>query len=303
MIAFCAVAAAMTVVALLCVVAPLLRRAPDMRTSGSARALALAVFRANLAEVERDVRAGLLAREHRDEARQELERELVDDTAIARNTATRATWPARGTFARAGLAALLLASIPASALGLYLGVGQPLAIAVLSGGSVGNADDHAMLERSPEIMVTRLAVRLARDPGDAQGWALLGRSYAVLGRYDDAVAAWHRALAQLSASNADDTALKAQWLADLADIEATAADGDLNGAARASIDAALAADAANPKALSLAGSAAFDRRDFAAAIRYWQRLASLPGLDANVAAQARANVSAAHERLVEATVR
>jgi len=293
MIAFWAIAAAMTLVALLCVMTPLLWRRPEARAAATARTLAVAVYRANLAEVERDVSAGLLAQEHRGEARLELERELIDDTRFAA-LADPATPGARHALRRAGLAALMLALLPAAALGLYLKLGEPMAIPLLSGGSVGRASDHVLLESTPEIMVTRLAVRLAREPGDADGWMLLCRSYAVLGRYDDAVTACRRALAL--APN------QPQWLADLADIEASAAGGDLNGAARATIDAALAADPANPKALSLAGSAAWDRHDYAAAADYWQRLAATPGLSAQTLAQARQNVAAARARLAAEAV-
>ncbi|WP_233861687.1 c-type cytochrome biogenesis protein CcmI [Paraburkholderia adhaesiva] len=289
MIAFFMIAAAMTVVALLCVLTPLLRRTPTAHASGTARTLAVAVFRANLAEVERDVSAGLLAKEHRTDARLELERQLVDDTRLQPAGVDAVESSGRGTFRRAGIAALVLAVLPAAAMGLYLQLGNPIAIPLLAGDGIGLADDHAMLESTPEIMVTRLAVRLAREPGDADGWVLLGRSYAVLARYDDAITAYRRALALVPD--------QAQWLADLADIEATAAGGDLNGAARASIEAALTADLDNPKALALAGSAAFDRRDYTAAIDYWQRLAALPEISEEAAAQARANASVAQDRL------
>ncbi|RQH03636.1 c-type cytochrome biogenesis protein CcmI [Paraburkholderia dinghuensis] len=288
MIAFFTIAAAMTIAAVLCVLAPLLRRTPTTRASGTARTLAVAVFRANLAEVERDVSAGLLAKEHRADARLELERQLVDDTRLQPAAAVPESG-GRGAFWRAGIAALMLAVLPAAALGLYLQLGNPVAIPLLAGDGIGLADDHAMFESTPEIMVTRLAVRLEREPGNADGWVLLGRSYAVLARYDDAIAAYRRALALVPD--------QAQWLADLADIEATAAGGDLNGAARAHIEAALTADPGNPKALALAGSAAFDRRDYTAAIDYWQRLAALPQISEETAAQARANASVAQARL------
>ncbi len=44
------------------------------------------------------------------------------------------------------------------------------------------------------VLTERLAHRLTtRDTEDGEGWALLGRSYAVLGRNDDALAAFERA--------------------------------------------------------------------------------------------------------------
>lgn len=53
-----------------------------------------------------------------------------------------------------------------------------------------------------DVLAQRLALRLqTRDPGDGQGWALLGRAYAVLGRNDDALAAFERARGLLGDSD------------------------------------------------------------------------------------------------------
>jgi cytochrome c-type biogenesis protein CcmH len=46
-----------------------------------------------------------------------------------------------------------------------------------------------------EAMVAKLAARLAQEPGDAEGWAKLGRSYAVMGRGDAAADAYEKAAA------------------------------------------------------------------------------------------------------------
>jgi len=41
------------------------------------------------------------------------------------------------------------------------------------------------------------------------------------------------------------------------------------------VQRALALDPAHPKALEMAGSAAFEQRDYAGALRYWQALLAL----------------------------
>jgi len=56
-------------------------------------------------------------------------------------------------------------------------------------------------------MVAKLAARLAREPNDGPGWALLARAYAWMGRYAEADAAFARA-ANLKV---DDPKLKADW--------------------------------------------------------------------------------------------
>lgn len=62
-------------------------------------------------------------------------------------------------------------------------------------------------------MADRLAARLAKQPNDPQGWAMLGRSYAVLGSPAEAVKAYERALKLLP----DDKALKADYATALAE--------------------------------------------------------------------------------------
>jgi cytochrome c-type biogenesis protein CcmH len=130
--------------------------------------------------------------------------------------------------------------------------------------------------------VGRLAARLQRQPGDVQDWTMLARSYATLGRADDAVMAYQRALSL----NPRD----AQLLADYADAQASANGGDLNGESRQSIEAALALDPANLKALALAGSAALDRRDYTHAIQFWERLEQAAGANSGIAARAQKNI-------------
>jgi cytochrome c-type biogenesis protein CcmH len=64
-------------------------------------------------------------------------------------------------------------------------------------------------------MADRLAARLAKQPNDPQGWAMLGRSYAVLGSPAEAVKAYEKALKLLP----DDKALKADYATALAEVK------------------------------------------------------------------------------------
>lgn len=113
-------------------------------------------------------------------------------------------------------------------------------------------------------MVERLAQRLKDKPDDAEGWGMLGRSYVVLGRHPEAIPAYRRALALTP----DDPAL----LADAADALAVVAGRKLDGEPLALVNKALKIAPDNLKALSLAGSAAFDRGDFAGAVKHWEHV-------------------------------
>jgi cytochrome c-type biogenesis protein CcmH len=77
-----------------------------------------------------------------------------------------------------GLAGVLLAGSGA----LYLVLGVPAALEPAARTPAGSID----------LMVAKLAARLAEQPDDAAGWLMLGRSYAALGRYAEAQQAYLR---------------------------------------------------------------------------------------------------------------
>ncbi|SAL59876.1 Formate-dependent nitrite reductase complex subunit NrfG [Caballeronia arvi] len=183
--------------------------------------------------------------------------------------------------AHAALAGLMIALIPASALTLYMRIGDPVALAMQTA-PLASPDRHADAPASMEAAVSRLVARLRADPDDAPGWAMLARSYMALQRPSDAAEAYRRAIAL----NPRD----AELLADYADALASANGGDFNDAALKVIDSALAIDADQPKALALAASAAFDRRDYARAIHFWERLGKAPDLAPQIAQQAQKNI-------------
>ena len=122
-----------------------------------------------------------------------------------------------------------------------------------------------------EGLTERLAARLkSTGASDGQGWLLLARSYVEMRRHADAVPAFARARELLGDRDA-------QMLADYADAVATAAGRRFDAQSRALIAAALAADPANPKALELDASAAYEAGDYARAASQWEKL--MPGLD------------------------
>jgi cytochrome c-type biogenesis protein CcmH len=120
-----------------------------------------------------------------------------------------------------------------------------------------------------------LAARLQSQPEDGEGWATLARSYNVLGRFDEAAAAFDKAAARLPAD--------AQLLADYADAVAMAQGQRLAGEPLQLIERALKVDPANLKALALAGSAAFERKDYRQAVGYWEKVVQMAPADSEFA--------------------
>jgi len=170
-------------------------------------------------------------------------------------------------------------ALPVAALLLYLAVGNPAALA--PGAAAG--DGHGIARDQIEGMVERLAARMKEKPEDAEGWAMLGRSYAVLDRYAEAAVAYANAVKR---SEPD-----AQLLADYADALAMAQGRNLRGEPERLIAQALKVDPRNVKALLLAGTVAFQDKKFKDAIAYWERILKVVPPDSDIADSARDSIA------------
>ena len=137
-------------------------------------------------------------------------------------------------------------------------------------------------------MVDSLAARMKERPDDAEGWTMLARSYTVLGRFAEALPAYARAI-ELEPKNAG-------LLADYADAVAATKGTVANPESSALIARALAADPNHPKALALAGTAAYDRADYTGAIRLWQRIADALPADSELRQQVQSSIVEARQR-------
>ncbi|MBB3176872.1 c-type cytochrome biogenesis protein CcmI [Variovorax sp. Sphag1AA] len=252
---------------------PLLRagRAPQQPQSDGTADL----YRGQLDELEADVRAGVLAPEHRGQARDEVGRRLLDDAGSLDAAASAPNRPSPL------LAAALLALLPSAAIVLYLHLGNPIALWEAS--DPGHGHDGAPSAAQIEGMVNQLAQRLRSEPDDLEGWVMLARSYAALERPGDAAMAYAKAVALAP----DEASLRA----DYADVLASVEGGVLNGLAFAQIQRALALDPDQPKALALSASAAMERGDTQEALRQWQHLHRLLPPDSQTAARVAANIA------------
>jgi len=241
---------------------------PRSRRSVSAGEANVSVYRDQMRELDEDLAAGKIAREDHDRSRRELEARLLADAGAAESPA-----PVR----RSRLPWVAGVAIPLVALGVYFIVGSPRVI---------EREAHeAVTAQQVEAMVERLAARLRERPDDTDGWKLLGRSYAVLGRFPEAADAYGRA-AMLAPRDA-------QLLVDFADALGMARGQTLQGEPEKLVRRALEIDPKNLKALALAGTAAFERKDFQKAADTWKRMLDLVPPDSEDARAIQANVDEA----------
>jgi cytochrome c-type biogenesis protein CcmH len=122
---------------------------------------------------------------------------------------------------------------------------------------------RALSDEQLERMVEQANSQTQKDPKDVTSWAMLAHSYDMLGKFAESAKAYEQ-LVKLAPKDA-------QVLADYADALAVAHGRSLEGEPSKLIDKALAIDPKNLKALSLAGTAAFERQDYAQAVALWDR--------------------------------
>lgn len=253
MIAFLVVAAVLLAAGAGALLWPLLRGATDREAARTGAVVAL--FRDQLRELEAEHRAGTVEEPQYAEGRREIERNLIDALAAVPQAPAG---PRRARWSAVGVGALVLLAPVA----LYAVIGTPEAL--LPGAEVAEAGTPQPLTSAQvQKMTEGLVARLKAEPGNVEGWMMLGRAYSYQRQYADAVRAFTQAVA-LEPKNP-------RLLADLADAMAMVNGRRLDGMPLKLVERALQLDPKEVKALALAGSAAFDRRDYAKAIDYWQR--------------------------------
>lgn len=274
MIGFWTVIAFLVGIALWFVVRPLLSRRSD--ASARRSEMNIAVYRDQLRDLDTELANGLLTPEQHDKARRELEGRLLEDVESGEG-APAPVRPSRVT-------ALVLGTVvPTGALAIYLIVGTPDALdpRVLADNTAAHAVDRQQLE----AMVERLAARLKEDPESGEGWVMLAKSYNHFGRFEESARAYANAVSRVPPD--------ATLLADYADVLAMAQGQRLQGEPEKLIARALEIDPRHLKALALAGTAAFERKNYAAAVGYWERMLPLVEPGSEAARAIRTNVDEA----------
>lgn len=187
-----------------------------------------AVFRDQLAELDRDVARGAIGEREAEAARNEISRRLIGANAEVPGPARPPGFPVI-----ALIAALL---VPAAAVPLYLVAGNP---------SLPDVPLAARMEKAIEAgdfaaLIVKVEKHLAENPGDEQGWRVLAPAYQRARRWSDAANAYVNIL-RLSPPDA-------VTLADYAEVLVFANNGMVTAEAHRIIAAALKLDARLPKA-------------------------------------------------------
>ena len=247
-------------------------------------------LRQQLEQLQKSHREGSVGKKAFEAGKAQLEREILQAVLAAPEAAAAGAQAPRPSRA---LTAGVLSFVVVLAVAGYAWTGSP---GVPSAGPPtaaaaegGNPHASGAVDEAQFIAaVEQLAERLKGQPDDVEGWAMLARSYGMLGRLDDALPAYQKAVAL----NGQD----ARLLADYADTLALKNDRNLEGEPLALVERALKIEPTNLKALSLAGAAAFNRKDYAGAVRYWERVVQHAPAESPYLPQVQASIAEARER-------
>jgi cytochrome c-type biogenesis protein CcmH len=214
----------------------------------SRRQMNAAIYREELDKLEAERAAGLITSADYEISHAEMRQRLFQDTNEEDDHATL------GSTKKTAIALFLFVAILSS--GLYFVLGDVSRVAQMN-------TENPMTQ---EKMVNEFALKMEKDPDNLKGWAMLARSYRILGRNEDAAKAYARA------GNFVDS--DPQLLADYADALATNANGNFSGKPLSLINQALKLDPNNLMALWLSGSAAFSSGNYRSAVQTWEKLAT-----------------------------
>ncbi|WP_050630296.1 c-type cytochrome biogenesis protein CcmI [Bradyrhizobium viridifuturi] len=243
--------ALMTVAAIFAVLWPLSRR--GRADSGGSEVV---VYRDQLAEIDRDMAAGIIGAAEADAARIEISRRL-----LAAADQSGQNTPVQGSLRLRRAAALVaLVGLPVIASGFYLALGSP------------RLGDFPLAERSKVAdanqplanLVAQVEAHLEKNPTDGRGWTVLAPVLSRLGRYDDAVRAYRNAITYAGDS--------ADRRADLGEALMGSAGGVVTADAKAEFERAVALNGDDAKANYFLGLAAEQDGRKADAAALWQKM-------------------------------
>ena len=218
--------------------------------STSRRQMNAAIYREELERLEQERQLGEIDHASYEIAHAELRQRLFQDTQELDDQASFGS--TKKTIVFVCLAIVLLSS------GIYFYQGDALKIAEEN-------TKQPVSQADVEKMVSEFAAKMEKEPTNLQGWAMLARSYRVMGRIPDAIKAYERAGSYINN--------QPELLADYADLLAANANGNFSGKPHQLIAQALKLDPNNFLALWLAGSDAFSTNQFALAVQTWEKLA------------------------------
>lgn len=275
MTAFWVISGILIVVALLFIVPTLLKTRNEQEERVERDAVNVTVYRDQLAELEKDLENDILTQEQYSQSKQELQQRMLQDIPDQEeDVVIKKT----GKLANIAISTVIVMTLPIAAVYLYLEIGDTrgllpqaqLANVTQMQQHPGSNNDAPAGHDNFMSVLDNLITRLNNNPEDIEGWFMLARTYAIMKRYDEAASTY----ARLNQMIPDDP----QILSDYADVLAMTNDGSLTGKPSELIAEALNLDPDYPKALALAGTVEYEKKEFSQAAAFWERLlAVIPG--------------------------
>ncbi len=248
---FWIICAALLIVAILFVAIPLWR-GTSRNNSVERDAANLEILRDQIAEMDADLENGLLTPELHEQGKRELQARLLEEVGDTRKRTedTNKPHPLKVT------AVVLAVLLPLASAGLYLKIGNPDAL----------KPGHGALAMPQTRDLDSLEEKVAENPNDPEALVLLARAYVDIKRYADGARLYERLVKIIP----DEPILWADYADALGMVQ-----GSLRGKPTELLERSLVLNPNHDKSLALAGSAAFERGDYAAAVRYWEKLLEL----------------------------
>ena len=223
---------------------------PAKSKATSRREMNAAIYREELDKLEAEHRSGLINAADYEIAHAEMRQRLFQDTIEEDDREVAGS--AKKTAIGLCIFIVLLSST------LYFSLGDVVRVAQRN-------SEKPVTQEGVEKMVAEFAIKMEQDPSNLKGWAMLARSYRILGRDEDAAKAYARAGSYVDSDP--------QLLADYADILASNANGSFVGKPLQLINQALKLDPNNLMALWLSGTASYNSGNYKAAVQTWEKLA------------------------------
>ena len=216
----------------------------------SRRQMNAAIYRDELEKLEAERIAGTINIQEYEMSHAEMRQRLFQDTTEEDDRATMGS-PAKTMI---GICIfIILISV-----GLYIFLGDGVRVAQ-------QVSQKPVSQEAVQKMVAEFAAKMEKDPDNLKGWAMLARSYRILGQTQDAAKAYGRAGVYLDSDP--------ELLAEYADTLATIANGNFSGKPLQLINQALKIDPNNFLALWLSGTASYTSGNYKAAVQTWEKLA------------------------------
>ncbi len=286
MTSFWVISGIFIIAALLFIIPTLLRNRETQLKGVEHDAANISVYRDQLIELNSDLQNDILTQEQYERSKQELQQRMLQDVPEREKMTIKKTKSIHNIV----MSSVIVLALPLAAVSLYLLIGDTRGL--LPQAQLANATQmQRASNESPaghdnfSSVVDNLVARLNNNPDDVEGWVMLGRTYAIMGRYDDASNTYTK-LVELVPDNP-------QILSDYADVLAMKNQGSLAGKPAELINEALRIDPEYPKALALAGTAEFEQARFEQAAVHWEKLLAVIPADSQLAKSVNESIAEA----------